>query len=243
MRKKSLETIKEEVLSLGLQPLFTEYKNAHEKILVKCEKHGEFYTTGHRVRLAIKRGSNCCRECCNEKIRFSTEYVKKFISNLGLIPLFDEYKNNSQKIIVECPKHGKFETTFDNIRANVKRGFNGCKKCTYIKISESHKISYEDKEKMRCVPEINKWKRDVRIKYKFTCQNCGQYSGKLNVHHILNFSSHPDLRTDINNGIVLCEKCHKEFHRIYGKKNNTLKQLTDFFNLRNEDFEKKQNKI
>ena len=32
------------------------------------------------------------------------------------------------------------------------------------------------------------------------------------------------------NGITLCEKCHKEFHKTYGYKNNNIKQLKEFLN-------------
>ena len=33
---------------------------------------------------------------------------------------------------------------------------------------------------------------------------------------------------NIDNGITLSEKAHKEFHRKYGKQNNTLSQLKEF---------------
>ena len=53
--------------------------------------------------------------------------------------------------------------------------------------------------------------------------------GKLNAHHIKNYSSNEELRLVLSNGITLCEKHHKEFHKIYGKKNNNLFQLEEFF--------------
>jgi len=31
-----------------------------------------------------------------------------------------------------------------------------------------------------------------------------------------------------NNGIILCKKCHKEFHKIYSRKDNTQEQLIKF---------------
>jgi hypothetical protein len=53
---------------------------------------------------------------------------------------------------------------------------------------------------------------------------------KLVAHHILNFSSHLELRFSIDNGIVFCKNCHREFHKIYWTENNTLEQVLEFIN-------------
>ena len=37
-----------------------------------------------------------------------------------------------------------------------------------------------------------------------------------------------ELRTDINNGITLCNICHKKFHDIYGYTNNNKTQFEEF---------------
>jgi len=33
---------------------------------------------------------------------------------------------------------------------------------------------------------------------------------------------------DLDNGICLCNHCHKQFHKIYGKKRNNQNQLNEF---------------
>jgi len=42
------------------------------------------------------------------------------------------------------------------------------------------------------------------------------------------WGSNKNLRLNINNGIILCEKHHVLFHREFGQKNNTEKQFKLF---------------
>ena len=76
--------------------------------------------------------------------------------------------------------------------------------------------------------EYELWRDAVFTRDNYTDQKTGIRGGKLHPHHILNFSNHPELRFDVNNGITLSEKAHREFHSSYGKKNNTQKQLLEF---------------
>ena len=59
----------------------------------------------------------------------------------------------------------------------------------------------------------------------------GQRGGDLQVHHINNFAEFEELQTSIENGITLSKQAHKEFHKKYGYKNNTLEQLIEFLTL------------
>ena len=74
------------------------------------------------------------------------------------------------------------------------------------------------------------WRNEVFERDNFTCQKTGVESGKLNAHHIQNFSEFPELRFKVENGITLSEKAHREFHKTYGKKKNTKEQLKEFLN-------------
>ena len=83
-------------------------------------------------------------------------------------------------------------------------------------------------EKIRTSIEYREWQRAVFTRDNWTCQKTEQRGGRLQTHHILNFSEHPDLRFDVNNGITLSVEAHRVFHKMYGKANNTREQLDEF---------------
>ena len=83
-------------------------------------------------------------------------------------------------------------------------------------------------ERLRHNMQYKIWRKTVLERDNFICQKCGQKGGNLRTHHINNFAEFPELKYAIDNGITLCENCHKEFHKRYGIKNNTKEQLEEF---------------
>lgn len=69
--------------------------------------------------------------------------------------------------------------------------------------------------------QYRQWRLRI-LKRDKCCQQCGNMDD-LEVHHIKHFSEYPELRTDDNNGIVLCRKCHRNLHR--SKKNGEKKNV------------------
>lgn len=63
----------------------------------------------------------------------------------------------------------------------------------------------------RNMPEYIEWRKLVYKRDQYTCVACGA-TGKLNAHHIKSWVGHPDLRFDVDNGITLCNECHKKKH-------------------------------
>lgn len=68
-------------------------------------------------------------------------------------------------------------------------------------------------EKIRKSIEYRLWREAVYARDNWTCQKCYERGKKINAHHIKKFSTYPELRFAINNGITLCEKCHNQIRK------------------------------
>ena len=77
------------------------------------------------------------------------------------------------------------------------------------------------------------WREKVYEKDNYTCVVCGDNrGGNLNAHHLYSHNRYIDKRYDVNNGVTLCEACHKAFHDKYGYGDNTKEQFDEFINSR-----------
>ena len=97
--------------------------------------------------------------------------------------------------------------------------------------------SLEDRERDRSCTQYREWRFSVYARDNFICRRCGSRGGKrgLEAHHIKNWASNKDLRYDVNNGITLCYNCHKEFHKRYGKCDNSQEQIDEFLSTWQKD--------
>ena len=75
-----------------------------------------------------------------------------------------------------------------------------------------------DRQKIMGRKEYSSWRTSVYERDDYICQECGkkgnETGGYLNAHHIKKYSEFPELLFDVNNGITLCQKCHR---RTQGK--------------------------
>lgn len=61
------------------------------------------------------------------------------------------------------------------------------------------------------------WRKAVFARDNHTCQKCYTKQSPFNVHHLNSWAKYPEQRYDLTNGITLCDSCHKDFHKQYGR--------------------------
>jgi len=109
--------------------------------------------------------------------------------------------------------------------SNAHKG-NKPNEATRNKMSEAHKgkkhwnwqggitdATHRLRKQMKC----QNWKKAVLKRDNYICQHCGlesePNSNELDTHHIKDFKDYPELRYNIDNGIVLCKSCHAKHHQ------------------------------
>lgn len=60
--------------------------------------------------------------------------------------------------------------------------------------------------------KLTTWRKAVFMRDDYTCQHCNQKGGRLEAHHIKEYSKYPELRTEVTNGLTLCYDCHNKVH-------------------------------
>lgn len=87
----------------------------------------------------------------------------------------------------------------------------------------------EEREQQRSIEGYDLFRKKVFERDNYTCQLCGdKKGGNLVVHHLDSYDWCKEKRLSIENGITLCEECHKEFHSKYGYGKNTILQYNEF---------------
>lgn len=86
---------------------------------------------------------------------------------------------------------------------------------------------FHSKRQSRNGDLYDKWRDGVYKRYNYQCDIC---SGKKNLraHHLDCYKDNPAKRTDLNNGVALCNTHHRQFHNLYGQGGNTKAQYEEY---------------
>lgn len=135
--------------------------------------------------------------------------------------------NNVKDIVVDYrEQYRNFDETISNFENKIYQKNREIERLQSLleekpvkEVKEVPKIVYKETPK-----DDRPIERDSKIYRKFrmavlkrdkVCQCCGS-TEKLHVHHMNSFKHYNQLGADPNNGIVLCDECHRQFHSIYG---------------------------
>lgn len=72
------------------------------------------------------------------------------------------------------------------------------------------------------------FKKEFFSQNERVCICCGLEKRKMQIHHLESRNIRPDLIFDKNNLVIICENCHKDFHKKYGYGNNTKEQFEKY---------------
>ncbi len=228
--KYSYEQVQEMFIEQNCELLSREYKNARTLLEYKCN-------CGNisKIRLTHFLRGHKCKKCSIErvknKLKYDYEEVKNIFKNNGCELLSNRYNDFHSHLDYKCSCGRKSKISLSHFLSGKR-----CKKCAIENMTGKNNWNYnhnktdEERRLRRKYPEYQIWRKDIYKRDNYICQRCFQ-RGRLNAHHIINYATNRELRLDISNGITLCEKCHKEFHKKYGNRNNTQDQLDEFVNL------------
>lgn len=182
-------------------------KTLHNKICPICK---ESYKT-------TKKNQICCSKYCRgiqdrNRVEFNCDICGKIFSKIRA-----EYlKTTNHYCSRECKHKGNAKHYSGKNNPNYKHG-------------KSDKWGYSNRNKDGYRP----WRSRVLKRDNHECQICNsQY--KVVVHHLDGYNWCVERRTDETNGITLCKYHHKDFHDMYGWRDNTEKQFKEYiYNIKN----------
>jgi hypothetical protein len=115
-------------------------------------------------------------------------------------------KRTRSEALVGKPKSAEHRATISHIR--IEKGLAKGSRNPNWKGGISPEM-----ENLRRSKEYRLWRIAVFDRDNYICQGCGyDRGGTLEAHHIMPRSKFPHLMFAINNGVTLCNDCHKKIH-------------------------------
>lgn len=211
------------------------------RIAVKCEICGK-ETTISKYQYERSEHHYCSVECMGkgESVFHVGENAKNYKGG-GVVCECDVCGKEIVKSVAEYKKYRNHYCSKECRYRGVTIYNSGINSPKY-----NNTLTPEERDRYRNIQGYNIWRKEVYERDEYTCQCCKkQKSGFLIAHHLDGFKENIELRTDINNGITLCDECHNDFHKVYGRGGNTRAQYIEYSkckgNIEEQDIFKKDN--
>lgn len=231
--KLTIEEVREYIENEGYKLISETYVNNKDKLKIKCP-NGHYFEMSFNC---FKKGYRC-KICSDNNKRNNIKEIKTFIENEDYILLSNEYKNNTSKLKILCPKGHEFEMSWDSFngghrcpicsgRVSIKEVEEFIDKEGYKLISDKY-IRAKDKIDIKC-PEGHIFKMSYQcFKRGQRCPICYKNSHTTieDVKEYMNKEGYILLSTEYVNGNthldIMCPKGHNykaTFHHF--KSDNT----------------------
>lgn len=221
----------------------------------KCGNCGKLFKFSHTGSVQFKRRRFCNNRCKNEAKKGKGNPMYGKVSNKK-DKTYEEIYGKERAIVIRgkmsvshCGNLGywkgkKRPSMSRKARKKISRAMTGRKifwkdklkgpkseehkrKIALAKIGENnpnwHGGNYIDWSKS---PRYKRYRKKVFGSKGNICQKCNAVKS-LEVHHIQDKKTHPELMFNVGNSAILCNKCHKVFHQRYGQV-VTKKELEKF---------------
>lgn len=223
--------------------ILTHYINGRTKVLIKCLVcENEYSITGQ----TLNNVEHSCIKCKEIKFNIEKDIKRKAIALRQKNRIkTDDYIDNEIKTLTngEYKFVGHYEKC--NIPIAIKHikcgnifkmaigDFVGkgcrCPQC-YIK-NRCKELGIPIEQWGHTIKRngraLSKWGNKVKRRDKYKCVLCGS-NVKLNAHHLNAYGWDIENRSVVANGVTLCERCHTNFHVLYGHGGNTKEQFEKF---------------
>lgn len=206
-------------------------KNGRATWLCQCVCGKTKIVSGNSLLSNLVKSCGCARNRAQRKnligVKFGRLLVIKFVS-------FGRHRANWD-CLCDCGNKYVVSST-DLIRGKtkscgcIKREKTGNKNHNY-----NPNLTDEERILQRKYKGYTDWRSAVFAKDKYTCQTCGSVGGKIQAHHINNYSTYKELRITLGNGVTLCVRCHKEFHSLFGIKRTDSEDYYTFLSLKGKN--------
>jgi hypothetical protein len=181
----------------------------------------------HQRKDTIKRqaknyGHTCCKNCFGNESTFKAARKRVMLTDN---PFLGKKHTEETKVLLSRQRIGKpawnkglteedhpsIKQFADSTRARI-RDMNGNKNPNWKGGSTLFNRDFD------FFTEWLPFRKEILERDCYSCWKCSQRlkENKLEVHHIVSKAKYPELKYDELNCIVLCKRCHKDFHRRYG---------------------------